>query len=846
MKIYVLDTSTIIYHPFCYKSFKNNTVIIPIPVLEELDKLKSYQDETGKNARTFLRTLDGLIKNSKEEIHTGITIDDGIVLKIETDISMDESLGSPLYGDNRILSYMLHATKANQKVILVSKDIGLRVRARSYGVLAEDYIKDTYSLNDVPVNHKHLDLDDDEVSDYYMHNSLDVSDEEIERLQLKSNNFVSLRDSTGADITHTRYMSQTKTLKPLMRTKNLFGIGAKNLEQQFAIDLLLDNDVKLVVLSGPSGTGKAQPLDAKILTPIGWVNMGDLKVGNMVSTPDGSTANIIGVFPQGKLDIYKVSFNDGTSTECCANHLWLTETYLDRAANRKGTVKTTQEIKDTLLYKNKKVHSIPITKPIPYNKKSLIVDPYVFGCLLGDGTFRHNFGFSSADEYIVKTMSEELEKLHLSLEYKDRYDYKIIGLGSVIKNYKQVVAKSKGKIIKIYDNINDVLLDGYSKNVIYKSINKKPAYNLDWSYGKYHSSSPLLNYLKDNNLWMQDAMGKHIPSDYKFSSIEDRIALLQGLMDTDGSCSIDGTVEFSTSSPQLADDVKWLVQSLGGTVSMSERNTTYTYKNRIKTGKKSYRLYMKIPNDIMPFRLDRKNKNIQLRTKYPIRRFISNVEYIGKKEAQCILIDHPDHLYLTNDCIVTHNTLIALAAGLYNLMERSDHKYEKLIIMKPVVSVGKDIGALPGDKSEKLSPYLASYYDNINFLMKNSKPSKGAKNTTTTTMDPYLSLLMENGTIEIEAISYLRGRSLPNAFIIIDEIQNNSIHELKTILTRIGEGSKIVLLGDESQIDNMSLSIGSNALSTVINKFSDYPIAGSVSLITGERSELATLASEIL
>jgi PhoH-like ATPase len=448
VKIYVLDTSTIIYHPFCYKSFKKNTVIIPIPVLEELDKLKAYQDETGKNARTFLRTLDNLIKTSKEEIHKGISIDDDIILKIETDISMDESLGSPLYGDNRILSYMLHTTQTNKntKVILVSKDIGLRVRARAYGVLSEDYIKDTYSLNDVPVNHKYLDLTDEEVSDYYTMNSLDVSDEEIERLQLKSNNFVSLRDSTGTDITQTRYMSQTKTLKPLIRTKNLFGIGAKNLEQQFAIDLLLDNDVKLVVLSGPSGTGK---------------------------------------------------------------------------------------------------------------------------------------------------------------------------------------------------------------------------------------------------------------------------------------------------------------------------------------------------------------------------------------------------------------TLLAIAAGLYNLMERSDHKYEKLIIMKPVVSVGKDLGALPGTKEEKLSPYLASYYDNINFLMKNSKQSKGNKNNNST-MDPYLSLLMENGTIEIEAISYLRGRSLPNAFIIIDEIQNNSIHELKTILTRIGEGSKIVLLGDESQIDNMSLSIGSNALATVINKFSDYPIAGNVSLITGERSELATLASEIL
>jgi len=210
-----------------------------------------------------------------------------------------------------------------------------------------------------------------------------------------------------------------------------------------------------------------------------------------------------------------------------------------------------------------------------------------------------------------------------------------------------------------------------------------------------------------------------------------------------------------------------------------------------------------------------------------------------------LLLDNDVKLVVLSGPSGTGKTLLTIAAGLYNLMERSDHKYEKLIIMKPIVSVGKDLGILPGTKEEKLSPYLASYYDNINFLMKNSQKGNKGKSGSTA-IDPYLSLMIENGTIEIEAISYLRGRSLPNAFIIIDEIQNSSMHELKTILTRIGEGSKIVLIGDESQIDNMSLSVGSNALVTAINKFADYPIAGSVLLSKGERSELATLAAEIL
>ncbi len=445
MKIYILDTSTIIYDPLSFKSFKDNLVIIPSPVLEELDKLKSRQDETGKNARVFLRTLDNIIDTSDEEIHNGIKVDN-IILKVETNIILDPNLGSPLYGDNRILSYCLQAAKenTNKKISLISKDIGMRVRARSYGIPAADYKKDTYNIDEIPSNHKQLEISDEEINDFYKNNLLEVPDEVIKDLELKANTFISLQDQSGQVIGHGRFNATYKHLKPIFKGKNIFGINAKNLEQQFAIDLLLDNDVKLVMLSGPAGTGK---------------------------------------------------------------------------------------------------------------------------------------------------------------------------------------------------------------------------------------------------------------------------------------------------------------------------------------------------------------------------------------------------------------TILTIAAGLYNIMEKPEKKYEKLMIMKPVVSVGKEIGFLPGDLTQKLNPYLNSYYDNINFLMRNAKQNKPKANGN---LDPYLSLMLENGTIEIEAISFLRGRSLPNSFIIIDEIQNSSMHELKTILTRIGEGSKMVLIGDQSQIDNMSLSAGSNALATALNKFNDYQIAGSVSLTKGERSELATLAAKIL
>ena len=153
-----------------------------------------------------------------------------------------------------------------------------------------------------------------------------------------------------------------------------------------------------------------------------------------------------------------------------------------------------------------------------------------------------------------------------------------------------------------------------------------------------------------------------------------------------------------------------------------------------------------------------------------------------------------------------------------------------------------------------MEPWIAPIRDNFNFLM-NSKGSSGSRPTrgkagengkSSSNSEYYISLLQEKGLIEIEAITFIRGRSIPNAFIIIDEAQNLSIHELKTIVTRVGDGTKIVLTGDTSQIDNVHVDIFTNGLTYAIEKFKDYSIAGHVTLIKGERSPLATLAAEIL
>jgi PhoH-like ATPase len=193
-------------------------------------------------------------------------------------------------------------------------------------------------------------------------------------------------------------------------------------------------------------------------------------------------------------------------------------------------------------------------------------------------------------------------------------------------------------------------------------------------------------------------------------------------------------------------------------------------------------------------------------------------------------------------------TLLAIAAGLEQLNTiGAQSKYQKLIVSRPVQPVGKDIGYLPGTLEEKMEPWIAPVKDNLDFLLgiNGKKPGRKSKDNLMSS-DPYLELMQQRGLIEIEAISFIRGRSIPNAYIIIDEAQNLSMHELKTIVTRVGEGTKIVLTGDIEQIDNVDVDAYTNGLTYAIEKFKEYPIAAHVTLLKGERSPLATLASKIL
>ena len=176
-------------------------------------------------------------------------------------------------------------------------------------------------------------------------------------------------------------------------------------------------------------------------------------------------------------------------------------------------------------------------------------------------------------------------------------------------------------------------------------------------------------------------------------------------------------------------------------------------------------------------------------------------------------------------------TLLAIAAGLEQVLSQEETAYKKLVVSRPVQPMGKDIGFLPGTLEEKMHPWLMPIQDNLEFLM-------GDK----TGLETYIN----SGVIEIEALTYIRGRSISNAFIIIDEAQNLTSHELKTIITRVGEGTKVVLTGDIEQIDNVYIDETSNGLTYAVEKFKEYDLSGHIALQKGERSKVATLAAKIL
>ncbi len=207
-----------------------------------------------------------------------------------------------------------------------------------------------------------------------------------------------------------------------------------------------------------------------------------------------------------------------------------------------------------------------------------------------------------------------------------------------------------------------------------------------------------------------------------------------------------------------------------------------------------------------------------------------------QKFALELLLDDEIRLVTLIGRAGTGKTLLALAAGLQKVVEES--RYRRLSVSRPVVPMGNDLGFLPGDINEKLRPWMQPIYDNLEFLFSNRDRNEK--------IDQLVNSMQDLNILEMEALTYIRGRSIPNQFLLVDEAQNLSPHEIRTVITRVGEGTKIVLTGDPYQIDHPYLDSNSNGLTFVVEKFKNEKIAGHITLTKGERSDLAELGAKLL
>ena len=220
---------------------------------------------------------------------------------------------------------------------------------------------------------------------------------------------------------------------------------------------------------------------------------------------------------------------------------------------------------------------------------------------------------------------------------------------------------------------------------------------------------------------------------------------------------------------------------------------------------------------------------------------VSHIQARNREQrfALALLLDDAVPLVTLVGKAGTGKTLLAIAAGLLKVTE--EKRYTRLLISRPVVPMGKDIGYLPGDMTEKLTPWMQPLYDNFDLIF-NTQDTSGKPEHWRRGHEE----LMDLGLLQIEALTYIRGRTIPKQFFVIDEAQNLTPHEVKTILTRAGEGTKIVLTGDTAQIDNPYVDAASNGLTYVIERFRNEPLAGHITLYQGERSDLAARAANLL
>ena len=573
--------------------------------------------------------------------------------------------------------------------------------------------------------------------------------------------------------------------KEITICSGLAGTGKTFLSCAVALDLLKNDprykkiiiiksvttlkDEEIGFLKGP------QPLYENVLTPNGWIKMGDISVDDYVITENGNPSKVIGVFDQENdelSDIYRLTIKDGRYVDACLNHKWNVKTNkLDYF-----TVDTNYILKHI----NSVDFYLPELKPVQYQQnKPLTINPYLLGVLIGDGCLSSgHVRFCSIDGEIINKVNNIISEYDLSLT-TNNITYTITST--------RYGTQQGAKEIIVENTKTDEIFIGYSKDVCEKYNIKETTVwgrctkqltvdNLKFGYtGKIsESSNPFKEMLIGLNLLGKKSYEKFIPIEYKQSSVDNRIELLRGLLDTDGTIKKNGEITYITTSEQLADDVRELVWSLGGSARKYKKITRQ--KNQVLNGNKVYQrrdcftITLRFSNnEFNPFYLSRKAERFKPTKSNHLK--ISKIEKVGQSKIRCIKIDSPTELYVTKDFIVTHNSM-----------------------------------------KEKMEPFMYSFIHNFQKVI-------GEAN---------VSLLRNANMIEELPIAYMRGINIDNSITIIDEAQNISVDNIRTIMTRLGQNSKMIFLGDENQIDMKRKS--ESSLNFIINKFSDFEEVGTIVL----------------
>ena len=363
--------------------------------------------------------------------------------------------------------------------------------------------------------------------------------------------------------------------------------------------------------------GRAQPLQTKVPTPLGWREMGSLKEGDWVIGSNGQPTQVLGIYPQGQKEVFRVTMTDGSSTLACAEHLWPVRTAYDKRRNRPARILETREMMGRLRGAHQNSYELPLlSAPVAFAFREVPMDPYALGLLIGDGclTGKTTPTFATADPELADSLEHCIDGIRLAR--KSGVDY-------VLRN----INGGRGGVIV---------------------------------------ANPVTESLRTLGLCGTRSNTKFVPEIYLHNSAEVRLAMLQGLLDTDGGPVVqeDRTcrIQFSTTSPRLRDGVISLVRSLGGVAysrtRYKEDKLPGLAKGRIVAHRSdSYVVEIRLPKWVQPYRLRRKAEMYARHGGGRPMRFIKNIEPAGMQETVCIRVAASDHLYVTENFILTHNTL---------------------------------------------------------------------------------------------------------------------------------------------------------------------------------------------